>query len=42
MRPKPAAERKVRKHLVSSRLNRTGAGDDDPTIIEPVTPELSV
>jgi hypothetical protein len=40
MRPKP--ERKVREHLVSSRLNRTGAGDDDPTIIEPVTQELGV
>jgi putative SOS response-associated peptidase YedK len=33
---KPAAEEKLREHLVSPRLNRTGVGDDDPTIIEPV------
>jgi putative SOS response-associated peptidase YedK len=33
---KPAAEEKLREHLVSPRLNRTGFGDDDPTIIEPV------
>jgi putative SOS response-associated peptidase YedK len=33
---KPAAEAKLREHLVSPRLNRTGVGDDDPTIIEPV------
>jgi len=31
---KPAAEEKLREHLVSPRLNRTGVGDDDPTIIE--------
>jgi putative SOS response-associated peptidase YedK len=34
---KPAAEEKLREHLVSKRLNRTGVGDDDPTIIEPVS-----
>jgi putative SOS response-associated peptidase YedK len=33
---KPAAEEKLQEHLVSPRLNRTGFGDDDPTIIEPV------
>jgi putative SOS response-associated peptidase YedK len=27
---KPAAEEKLREHLVSPRLNRTGVGDDDP------------
>lgn len=39
---KPAAEEKLREHLVSTRLNRTGVGDDDPTIVEPVAPELGV
>jgi putative SOS response-associated peptidase YedK len=34
---KPAAEEKLREHLVSPRLNRTEFGDDDPTIMEPVT-----
>jgi hypothetical protein len=33
---KPAAEGKLREHLISPRLNRTDVGDDDPTIIEPV------
>lgn len=33
---KPATEAALRKWKVSPRLNRTGAGDDDPTIIEPV------
>ena len=27
---------KLREHLVSPRINRTGVGDDDPTVIEPV------
>jgi hypothetical protein len=33
---KPAAEEKLRHHLVTPLLNRAGVGDDDPTIIEPV------
>jgi putative SOS response-associated peptidase YedK len=33
---KPAGEEKLREQLVSPRLNRTGVGDDDPTVIEPV------
>jgi hypothetical protein len=37
---KPAAEEKLREHLVSPRLNRTGVGDDDPTIIEPIGLEM--
>jgi putative SOS response-associated peptidase YedK len=32
---KPAAEEALREWTVSPRLNRTGVGDDDPTIIEP-------
>jgi putative SOS response-associated peptidase YedK len=35
---KPASEAALREWLVSPRLNRTGVGDDDPTIIEPVPP----
>jgi putative SOS response-associated peptidase YedK len=31
----PVPEARFRERKVSSRLNRTGAGDDDPTIIEP-------
>ncbi len=31
---KPAAESALREWPVSKRVNRTGAGDDDPTIIE--------
>ena len=34
---KPAAEEALREWIVSSRVNRTGFGDDDPTIVEPVT-----
>lgn len=34
----PAPEGKLRAHPVSPRLNRTGVGDDDPTVIEPVAP----
>ncbi len=32
---KPAPEEALREWKVSPRLNRTGVGDDDPTIIEP-------
>jgi len=35
---KPAAESALRAWPVSPRLNRTGVGDDDPTIIEPCEP----
>jgi putative SOS response-associated peptidase YedK len=31
----PAAEAALREWTVSPRLNRTGVGDDDPTIVEP-------
>ena len=33
---RPAAESASREWIVSSRVNRTGHGDDDPTIVEPV------
>ena len=33
---RPAAESALREWIVSSRVNRTGYGDDDPTIVEPV------
>jgi putative SOS response-associated peptidase YedK len=33
---KPASEAALREWRVSPRLNRTGIGDDDPTIIEPL------
>jgi putative SOS response-associated peptidase YedK len=33
---KPAPEEALRELKVSPRLNRTGVGDDDPTIIEPL------
>jgi len=32
----PAAESALREWTVDPRLNRTGEGDDDPTIVEPV------
>ena len=32
----PAAASALREWIVSSRVNRTGQGDDDPTIVEPV------
>jgi putative SOS response-associated peptidase YedK len=32
----PAHESALREWLVSPRLNRTGAGDDDPTLIAPI------
>ncbi len=31
---KPAAESALREWIFSSRMNRTGHGDDDPTIVE--------
>ncbi len=33
---KPAAEEALQEWIVSSRVNRTGHGDDDPTIVAPV------
>ena len=36
-RLRPASESMLRSWPVSPRLNRTGAGDDDPSIIEPVS-----
>ena len=33
---KPAAASVLREWTVSKRVNRTGVGDDDPTIVEPV------
>jgi len=33
---RPAAEEALREWIVSKRVNRTGVGDDDPMIIEPV------
>jgi putative SOS response-associated peptidase YedK len=35
----PAAESALREWTVSPRLNRTGVGDDDPSIIEPIIVE---
>jgi putative SOS response-associated peptidase YedK len=37
---KPASESALREWPVSPRMNRTGVGDDDPTIIEPCPPTL--
>jgi putative SOS response-associated peptidase YedK len=31
---RPAAESALREWPVSKRMNRTGVGDDDPTIVE--------
>ncbi len=33
---RPAAESALREWTVDRRVNRTGADDDDPTIVEPV------
>ena len=33
---RPAAEDALRERPISPRINRTGTGDDDPTIIEPL------
>ena len=35
---KCASEIALREWLVSKRINRTGVGDEDPTIIEPLSP----
>jgi putative SOS response-associated peptidase YedK len=32
----PAAEGALREWTVDRRVNRTGEGDDDPTIVEPL------
>lgn len=32
----PAAESALREWIVDKRVDRTGEGEDDPTIIEPV------
>jgi putative SOS response-associated peptidase YedK len=37
---KPAPESALREWMVSKRINRTGEGDDDPTIIEKVSPSV--
>ena len=34
------AKRHFRVHAVSRRLNKSGEGDDDPTIIEAIEPQL--
>ena len=36
---KCASESALREWLVSKRINRAGEGDDDPTVLEPLTPE---
>jgi len=33
---KPAAEDRLRMRLVSRRVNKTGTGDDDPTLLDEV------
>lgn len=33
---KPAAESALREWIVDRKVNRTGAGDDDPSTLEPV------
>jgi putative SOS response-associated peptidase YedK len=33
---RPAAEAALREWIVLSQVNKTGAGDDDPTLIEPI------
>jgi hypothetical protein len=35
---KPAPAEALREWKVSPRLNRTGVGDDDPSIVEPLPP----
>ncbi len=34
---KPADESALLEWIVSSRVNRTGVGDDDPTILKPIS-----
>ncbi len=38
---KPAAESALREWVVSKRVNRTGAGDDDPTLFDAVEGEAA-
>jgi putative SOS response-associated peptidase YedK len=38
---KPATESALREWKVSPHMNRTGVGDDDPTVIEPLVTSLS-
>ena len=33
---RPAREDSLREWIVSSRVNRSGVGDDDPTMVEPL------
>ena len=33
---RPAAEAALREWIVSQRVNKTGFGDDDPTLLDPV------
>jgi hypothetical protein len=37
---RPAPEARFRERRVSTRLNKSGVGDDDPTVIEPQELEL--
>jgi putative SOS response-associated peptidase YedK len=39
---KCASESVLREWLVSKRINKAGEGDDDPTVLEPLTPELAI
>ena len=32
----PAPEAEFRRHRVSTRVNKTGQGDDDPTLVGPI------
>jgi putative SOS response-associated peptidase YedK len=36
---KCAPESELREWPVTKRINRTGEGDDDPTVLEPLMPE---
>lgn len=38
---KPAPESALREWVVSKRVNRTGYGDDDPTLFDPVEGEAA-
>ena len=38
---KPAAQDALREHVVSKRINRTGVGDDDPTLTAPEETEAA-
>jgi len=39
---RPAAESALREWTVDQRVNRTGEGDDDPTIVEPLVKVVRV